>query len=181
MNRRGTVRRVSAPPKLLLSCLVLVACACSSGGKAQPAASAGASDSGAAGGALPSALATPGAQAPLPNEERQKPLTGLGPCNQVPAAAEHDRVDGLVLPEGAVVTRVTPVDPLTNVQGYVPMTPVQVRAFYQTQQDLTIVSVEDEVHESEVLADVGENRLFVKSQAVCELGSIFVAIVAPAP
>ena len=131
--------------------------------------------------AVPGALATPGSDAPIPGEERLQPLTRLGPCEDIPQAADSENVPGLVLPEDTVVTQVSPADPLTNVQGYVPMTPVQVRAYYQQHPDLTIVSVEDEGFEAEVLFDVDDRRVFVKSQAVCELGSVFVAVVAPAP
>lgn len=86
----------------------------------------------------------------------------------------------MVLPDGAVVTSVAQADPLTNVEGYIAQTPVQIRVFYEQHPALRVLDAEDEVRESEVLADVGEHRLFVKAQAVCELGSVFVAIVSPA-
>lgn len=84
-----------------------------------------------------------------------------------------------MLPERAVVTSQTRADPLVNVQGYVEMTPIQVRVFYQQNRDVEVLSVEDEIQESEVLVQADGYRLFVKTQAVCELGSVFVAIVAP--
>ena len=129
---------------------------------------------------MPGALATPGDTAPVPNEDRQQPLTRLGPCADPPKAGAHAAVDGLVLPDEAVVTQVAPADPLTNVQGYLEMTPVQARAYYQEHPDLTVISVEDEVFEAEVLFQSGDWRVFFKAQAVCELGSVFVAIVSPA-
>ena len=88
-------------------------------------------------------------------------------------------MQGLVLPPEAVVVRVTPADPLTNVQGYVEMTPVQLRAFYQRHPAVTVVSVEDEGFEAEVLFEADDRRVFVKAQAVCELGSLFVAVSSP--
>lgn len=140
----------------------------------------GASTAAAPSAALPSALATPGADAPIPNAERQQPLRALGPCDDPPQAVAGNEVPGLVLPDEAVVTQVSPAEPLTNVTGYVTMTPVQARAFYQQHPDLTIISVEDEGFEAEVLYQVDDWRVFVKSQAVCELGSVFVAVVSPA-
>lgn len=126
----------------------------------------------------PSALATPGASAPVPDAQRQAPLKGLGPCSDTPQGRD-DEVAGLVLPSEAVVTSVTPADPLTNVQGYVPMTPVQMRAFYQKSTDVSVISVEDEVFEAEILFEAAGRRVFLKAQGVCELGSVFVAVVSP--
>ena len=130
---------------------------------------------------LPSALATPGESAPVPNAERQQPLRGMGACQDPPSQGHDEEVPGLILPPGAILTEVTPVDPLTNTTGYVTMTPVQVRAFYQQHPAVTIISVEDESFEAEILYEADDRRVFLKAQAVCELGSIFVAVVSPAP
>jgi hypothetical protein len=133
----------------------------------------------AAASALPQALATPGDRAPIPASELLQPLTGLGPCKEAPAPRGPQRVEGLIMPPDAVLVSVTTTGPFTNVQGYIPMTPVQMRVYYQQHPGLRIVSVEDESIESEVLVDRGPNRIFVKAQAVCELGSNFVAVIAP--
>jgi hypothetical protein len=109
-----------------------------------------------------------------------EPLTALGPCKDEPEAQPQRDISGLVLPDDAIVTAVADADPLTNVQGYIPQTPVQIRVFYQQHPDLQVISVEDEGFESEVLIEVDGFRTFIKSQAVCELGSVFVAIVSPA-
>lgn len=124
---------------------------------------------------LPAALASPGDIDPA----LLAPLRGLGPCDVHPDAIDLPEVDGLVLPPGAVVTEISDDGPLTTVRGYVPLTPVQVRVIYQRDPDLGIVQVEDEIRESETLLDSGEHRLFVKAQAVCEQGSVFLAVVAP--
>ena len=116
----------------------------------------------------------------MPDQERQQPLTGLGPCDEAPQGQADREVDGLTLPDGAVITSVADADPLTNVQGYIPQTPVQIRVFYQQHPDLKVISVEDEGFEAEVLTEADGYRTFVKAQAVCELGSVFVAIVSPA-
>lgn len=173
----GTVRHVKATTLLLPA--VLLALSCTPDQAREPVPTPAASST-VAGGALPSALATPGDTASVPNAERQQPLTRLGSCDDPPADAGNDPVEGLVLPDAAIVTQVSAADPLTNVQGYIEMTPVQVRAFYQEHPDVEVISVEDEVFEAELLFESGDWRVFVKSQAVCELGSVFVAVVSPA-
>ena len=132
-------------------------------------------------GGIPQALATPGDRAPIPDSALLQPLITLGPCDETPAPRGPQSVEGLITPPGAVLTTVTTTGPVSTVHGYIPMTPVQVRVFYQQHRGLRIVSVEDESIESEVLADRGRHRIFVKAQAVCELGSIFVAVMAPRP
>ena len=134
----------------------------------------------AAGGPLPGSLATPGARAAIPDEALLQPLTALGKCPAAPRPRGPQTVDGLIVPGDAVLTSVAQAEPLTNVQGYIPQTPVQVRVFYQQHPDLTVLSVEDEIQESEVLTEAGGYRVFVKAKAVCELGSVFVAVIAPA-
>ena len=161
----------------MLAALVLLL-SCAPDGS-QPVPSPRESTSHDAGNALPDALATPGEAAAVPNADRRKPLRALGPCEDAPNRGRADEVQGLVLPPDAIVTKVSPAGPLTNVQGYLPMTPVEARAFYQRHEGLTILSVEDEVFESEVLFALDDRRVFVKSQAVCERGSVFVAVIAP--
>lgn len=108
-----------------------------------------------------------------------EPLTALGPCSVDPNTIDDDPAEGALLPEGAVLTAQTTDGPMTQMKGYIPMTPVQIRVFYQRQDDFDVLQVEDEVRESEVLMADGTHRLFVKSQAVCELGSVFLAVMAP--
>lgn len=107
------------------------------------------------------------------------PLQGLGPCELDPEPVVDGEVPGLVLPPDAVVTQRSQDGPLTNVQGYLPYTPIQIRVFYETRAELDTIQSEDEIRESEVLLGDGEHRLFVKAQAVCDTGSVFVAVVAP--
>ena len=157
--------------------LAIALLSCTPGGG--PAPSPSASATGVSGVPPAGALATPGADAPIPGPDRLKPLTALGPCDSSPKAADAEQPQGLVLPEEAVMIQVTPADPLTNVQGYVAMTPVQVRAFYQRHPDVTVISVEDEGFEAEILFEADARRVFIKAQAVCDLGSLFVAVVSP--
>jgi len=107
------------------------------------------------------------------------PLEGLGPCGSPPAAAEAPTVEGLRLPDGAVITEVTDSGPLTTVQGWVPLTPIQLRVHYQRLDGIAVLNAEDEVWESETLFTDGRRRLFVKAQAMCESASLLVAVVAP--
>jgi hypothetical protein len=108
-----------------------------------------------------------------------EPLENLPPCTPAPAAADTGPIAGLVLPPRAVITRVSGTDPLTTVEGYVPMTPIQLRVYYQRLPDVDVLKAEDEVWESETLVTDGVHRLFVKAQAVCAQGSLLVAVVAP--
>lgn len=110
-----------------------------------------------------------------------QPLAALGPCelSPSPVPASERSVAGLHLPPEAIVVEVQDAGPATNVRGYVPMTPVQLRVHYQRRDDLRKLLVEDEIRESEVLATDGTYRQFVKAQAVCRLGSLFVAVIAP--
>jgi hypothetical protein len=112
-----------------------------------------------------------------------EPLTGLGPCEEPPSAPDDvgdSDLPGLALPPSAVVTQVNDAGPLTQVRGYVQRTPVEVRAHYQDgSSGLDVLTIEDEVREAEILATDGATRLFVKAQAVCERGSVFVAFLAP--
>jgi hypothetical protein len=108
------------------------------------------------------------------------PMTGLGPCEfDIPSVADADDVDGLVLPPDAIVSEVSEAGPLVHVPGYLPYTPVKVRVFYETSEVLEQLQIEDEIRETEVLVGDGTHRLFLKAQAVCELGSVFVGVVAP--
>ncbi len=109
-----------------------------------------------------------------------EPLTALGPCQPAPPAVEGGPVEGLVLPDGAVLTSIEGTGPLTQVQGWIPMTPVQIRVDYQRRGDVEILQVEDEIREAEVLLTADDWRVFVKAQALCEEASVFVAVVAPA-
>lgn len=108
------------------------------------------------------------------------PLAGAGLCTATPdPATDAEQPDGLIIPTEAIVTSVEPADPLTRVQGYIPWTPVQYRVWLQFIADVEVIQVEDEVREAEALTSDGTNRMFVKAQAICEMGSVFVAVIAP--
>lgn len=153
----------------MVAAVALVACSGGSDGEtAQPTTAAAIS-------ATPVAPHSPGDVDPALLE----PLTMLGPCTVDPNTIDEEPAQGALLPDGAVLTSQTQDGPLTQIKGYIPMTPVQIRVFYQRQDTFEVVQVEDEVRESEVLLADGNHRLFVKAQAICELGSVFLAVLAP--
>ena len=106
-------------------------------------------------------------------------LSGYAPCAPQPDPPELADVPGLVLPPEATAFSQQTLGPLTQVEGVVALTPLQARAFYESHPDLEVISVEDERAETEVVVSDGTNRLFVKVQIVCAVGSNFAATVGP--
>jgi hypothetical protein len=107
------------------------------------------------------------------------PLTALPPCESPPPPADAEPPAGLAFPEGAYIVQVTPQDPLVNVVGWVPMTPIQVRMDYEAREDLHLILNEDEVFEAELLVSDGTHRTYLKANAACDRGSNLLAVVAP--
>lgn len=128
--------------------------------------------------ASPSSQPTSGGKRALPQDDGG-PLEGLPGCEEPPAGEPVD-VEGLSLPDEAVVTSVSEQGPLTTVQGYVAQTPITVRRFYEGRDDIQVLEIEDEVLEAEVLYAGGEFRTYVKAQAACAEGSTLLAVVGPA-
>lgn len=104
------------------------------------------------------------------------PLGHLPPCSPTTRGSARD-VDGLVLPEGAVLTTVRPSGPVTEVRGFVEQTPVQVRAFYEDQTGVDMLTLEDEGVEAEALYRRPDVRVYVKAKAICATGSSILAVV----
>ncbi len=119
--------------------------------------------------------ATTGAAQPI---DEGGPLVALPECDAPPEGVEAD-VDGLVLPEGAVVTEVEDLGKLVSVRAYIEQTPVQVRLFYAKEPGLELFEIEDEIYEAEVLFGSGHYRSYVKVQAQCQQGSLLLAYVGP--
>lgn len=107
-------------------------------------------------------------------------LAGLPTCEPQPSPVIAD-VEGLHLPPETVVTSVRRSGPLTQVVGFVALSPVEVRRAYEMRNDLELLQSEDEVFESEVVTADGRHRLYVKALAQCAEGSRVVAIVTPTP
>lgn len=141
----------------------------------------GSADPGPTPAASPDAGFTPPFEVPSEvDPELLRPLRGAGLCTATPEpAADTPRPPGLVLPDEAILTSVEEADPLTNVQGYIPWTPVQYRVWLQFVAEVEVMQIEDEVREAEALVSDGTHRMFAKAQAVCEMGSVFVAVIAP--
>ena len=116
--------------------------------------------------------------APAPDLDTTGPLTALAPC-QSPPASTTEAPEGLIVPDGVVVTKVTPQKPLINVAAYVDMTPVQFEAAFKSMDDITVLMSENEVFEAELLISDGTHRNFLKAAATCQTGSQLIIVVAP--
>ena len=115
---------------------------------------------------------------PQPTIDPLGPLAALPDCPSPPAGRD-ERVAGLALPDGSVLTAVQPQDPLTTVQALVPLTPAQFEAYYADRADLEVLITENEVYEAELLVSDGSHRNFLKATATCSTGSQVLAVVAP--
>ncbi|HEV3475266.1 MAG TPA: hypothetical protein VG602_07870 [Actinomycetota bacterium] len=104
------------------------------------------------------------------------PLENLPPCD-LPDRGRKP-IEGLIVPEGAVIKRVVTRGPTQNVRGFIPLTPVQIRRYYEERSDLEILAIEDEIYEAEALVSAAGFRTFIKAEAVCDRGSRFIAVVA---
>ena len=104
-------------------------------------------------------------------------LEALADCQGMPAG-DAEAPEGLLLPEGAVIQKVSPQGPLVNVTAYVPLTPVQFEQTYR-EMDVEILIAENEIYESELLVSDGTHRNFLKAAALCKKGSSVLAVVAP--
>jgi hypothetical protein len=133
---------------------------------------------GCGGAAPPPAGPAPSAGATVLPAKAGGPLTRLPACRSTPPAV-GGRVPGLVLPDRAVVTKVTPSRQFVTVTGYAPVPPVVVRQFYQRRAGWQLYMIEDEITEAEVLLGTATHRSYVKARAVCATGSTLLAVVAP--
>ena len=104
---------------------------------------------------------------------------GLPPCGKPPSEDPNPPPPGAVMPPTARLTAVRPQPPLTQLNGYVEMTPVEVREWIEAQTDLEVVVAEDEGYESELLVTDGTWRTFVKARAVCADASLLAEVIAP--
>ena len=98
-------------------------------------------------------------------------------CEQQPSPPVLRDVPGLTLPDEATVFSMQRLGPVTQAEGVVEMTPVDVRAYYEARDDLQLLSVEDERVEAEILVTDGTHRMFVKAQILCATASNFTATV----
>ena len=122
--------------------------------------------------------AGPSDAAPVPTATASGQLTALPDCPPPPASSGQD-VEGLVVPDGTVVTRVQQQAPLTNVTAFTPLTPAQFEASFLDMADITVLLNENEIYEAELLITTGSHRTFFKATATCKHGSTLLAVVAP--
>lgn len=127
--------------------------------------------------ALPTPLATPSLVEIAPELLGTLPM--LGPCPEVTDPEIGETVDGIDLPETGFFASVTEQGGLLRVQGYVELTPILFQLHFRENPDLEILTVENEIQESETLYSDGIQRVYLKAAAICELGSSFIAVVAP--
>ncbi|HVM21423.1 MAG TPA: hypothetical protein VM307_15795 [Egibacteraceae bacterium] len=119
-----------------------------------------------------------GDPAPLVDEDLDGPLEALPACTEPPVAVDED-VQGLIAPDGTVVTSANEQGPLVHVTGYAPMTPVQFERAYAELDGIEVLLTENEVYEAELLVSDGTHRNFVKASATCSEGSQILFVVAP--
>lgn len=104
-------------------------------------------------------------------------MSSLPVCAEQPSPPPLPDVEGLTLPDEATVFSVYAVGSLTQAEGTVEMSPVEVRTYYEQRDDLQLISVEDERVEAEILVSDGTHRMFVKAQVACATASNFTATV----
>lgn len=113
---------------------------------------------------------TPGPAAPALRPGPSATALPDRPC-PVPTPLSGEVVEGLVLPEGAVLTEVVRQGPVVQVRGYVGRPPLVLRAEYEARTDVEVLTVEDEVVEVETLVSDGRFRTYLRGTGVCPSGT----------
>lgn len=117
-----------------------------------------------------------------PADRTEAMMANLPDCDRVDldtAPEISPDVDGLVLPDGARMTSVLEQGPLTTVEGTIRMTPLDIRAHYESRDDVELLRAEDEVFEAEILIRGGGKRMYVLAGALCADGTALTAVVGP--
>ncbi|MGH3736917.1 MAG: hypothetical protein ACRDT6_15100 [Micromonosporaceae bacterium] len=135
----------------------------------------------------PSATTSPSRATPAgsaaPDERQGAPLRAFPTCGPAPTAGPataRDAVKGLVLPPGTVITGSTAQGKTLNISGYVALTPVRIRQFYEKRTELKFFTIEDEVFEAEVFFQQPDGkRAYVKAKPACRTASRLVIVIAP--
>lgn len=104
------------------------------------------------------------------------PLAVLGDCTP-PASTGRAAPVGVTLPAEATVVATDDGGVMTAVDGWVPLTPRAVRAFYEA--NATLLQAEDEVIEAEILVRTDTTLYYVKAAADCRDGSRLSLLIAP--
>mgnify|MGYP001198267401 CR=1 FL=1 len=132
--------------------------------------------------AVPLLAACGGTDNPASGGPGQAMLANLPNCDRVlldEGAEVRADIAGLVLPDGARVTSVTEQGSLTTVEATIRMTPVDVRAYYESRSDIDLLRIEDEIFETEVLMRAQDRRTYLRATALCADGTALTAVVGP--
>lgn len=132
----------------------------------------------ACGGGDPGAVREPAQTPTAISSLLLQPMDALPPCGSPPPPGDVGEVPGAVLPTGAVVRTAADQGALTQLFGFVPLTPVQMLVDLQERDDITIIVSEHEQFESEVAYETDTHRGFIKAQVACATGSDFVEVIA---
>lgn len=112
------------------------------------------------------------------------PMSALPACDVEPVPDGRGDVDGLVLPSEATIVQRRSDGTMTQVTGWVDLTPIQLLDRYVRREDIALEQAEHEQFEAELLYEVdvaGEaQKVFIKAQVACATGSNLVAFLAPA-
>lgn len=103
----------------------------------------------------------------------------LAPCDDPPEAIDVRDVDGLRLPDSAYPTAIHHSGPLTQVDGFLAMTPIEAREHYAAEAGVELLLLEDEGFEAEALLADGTHRMYIVVRVICATGSEFAATVGP--
>lgn len=176
------------PPRSVTTAAALVSvlalAACSPPPSDTPTGGSGAQASATTGGTdAPSGVRTDEAGNPVGADDVRPTgaLTDLPPCDGPPPASGDAPPEGLFLPRGTVVTAVQEIDPVVSVEGWVPMTPSQVRRAFENASGYEVLNREDESYDAEVLVSDGTDRSFVEVLAVCDNASRFLVVTSAEP
>ena len=126
--------------------------------------------------------AAPGAGPPAAVASAASPVPFdllLPECGKAPSPAPNRPPAGSIIPPSTRLTAVREEPPLTQLNGYVEMTPREVRAWVEARDDLTVQQSEDEGYESELLVSRGKYTTFIKARAVCKEASVLAEVIAP--
>lgn len=112
------------------------------------------------------------------------PLAAFPPCGTPPAPVDATGLPPgaeVLLPDEVVVTGVTVDGPAVTVEGYAPAPPLDVRRAYERRHgvEVTLLAVEDEIVEAEVLVSDGTHRAYLTFRPACRTGSTMLGIIGP--
>lgn len=100
-------------------------------------------------------------------------------CEPLPDPVPGELPAEMVVPDGFVLLELSEVGPLVSARGLLDATPVDVRDAFIEREDVSVVYLEDEGFEAEVLVDSGDWRTYIKASVRCRTGSVVQMILGP--